>query len=494
MNQNIWITFPELLIWFPLLAGLVTFFIRREKAVKNWALIASLITLGISVASLVYADNSKHFYLNNVSYFWLKYLGSNFTVGLDGMSHLLTALTAVSFPVIFIATSKTSYKNANVFYGLMLLTQSGLMGVFTAADLLVFYFFWELAVIPAYFLCSRWGGERRIQATFKFFVYTFTGSLLMLVGIIYIYMHSVATPMSEHSFSMQAIYTATLSPFEKNCVFCLFFIAFAIKMPVFPFHTWQPDAYEQAPTATTMVLSGIMVKMGVFAVIRWLLPVFPDAVGRFDHIVIGLSVLGMIYASLIAIKQDDLKRFVAYSSIAHIGLMCAAIFTKTEIGLQGVMIQMFSHGINIIGMWIVVDLIEKQTGTRKISELGGIAHKAPALTIFLVVIALANIALPLTNAFVGEFMMFNGLFKFSFWFTAVAGLSIILAAVYTLNMVQKVFYGEANSITVNMHDISFNQKLILAVLVMFIFLFGVYPQPVFDLTKDTVTAILTRIK
>ncbi len=493
-HKDYLITFPELLIWFPLVAGLVAFIIRKEKAVKNWAILSSLITLGISIVSLVYADNTKHFYLNNVSYFWLKYLGSNFSLGLDGMGHMLTALTAVSFPLIFIATNKTSYKNANVFYGLMLLTQSGLMGVFTAMDLLVFYFFWELAVIPVYFLCSRWGGERRIPATFKFFVYTFAGSLLMLVGIIYLYMHTTPTAFADHSFSLNAVYSAALTPVEKNWIFWLFFIAFAIKMPVFPFHTWQPDTYEQAPTATTMVLSGIMVKMGVFAVIRWILPIFPDAVTKFENIVIGLSAIGMIYASLIAIKQDDLKRFVAYSSIAHIGLMCAAIFTKTEIGLQGVMIQMFSHGINIIGMWIVVDLIEKQTGTRKISELGGIAHKAPALTIFLVVIALANIALPLTNAFVGEFMMFNGLFKFNFWYTVFAGLSIILAAVYTLNMVQKVFYGEANSITGNMQDISFNQKLILAVLVVFIFLFGVYPQPVFDLTKDTVAAILTRIK
>lgn len=492
--KNIWITFPELLIWFPLVAGLVAFVIRKEKTVKTWTLLASLITLGISIVSLVYADNTKHFYLNNVSYFWLKYLGSNFSIGLDGMGQLLTALTALAFPVIFIATYKTNYKNANVFYGLMLLTQSGLMGVFTAMDLLVFYFFWELAVIPVYFLCSRWGGERRIQATFKFFVYTFTGSLLMLVGIMYVYMHTMPTAFADHSFSMNAIYSAVLSPTEKNWIFWLFFLAFAIKMPVFPFHTWQPDTYEEAPTATTMVLSGIMVKMGIFAVIRWILPVFPDSVTRFDHIIIGLSLIGMIYASLIAIKQDDLKRFVAWSSIAHIGLMCAAIFTKSDIGLQGVMIQMFSHGINIIGMWIVVDLIEKQTGTRKISELGGIAHQAPALTIFLVIIALANIALPLTNAFVGEFMMFSGLFKFSMVYTSVALVSIILAAVYTLNMVQKVFYGEANTITLQMQDISGNQKFILSVLVIFIFLFGVYPQPLFELTKDTVSAILLRIK
>ena len=492
--KNIWITFPELLTWFPLIAGLVAFMIRKEKTIKTWAIGASLVTLILSVVSILYADNTKYFYLNNVSYFWLRSLGSNFTLGLDGMGRMLTLLTAVAFPVIFIATNKTSYKKANVFYGLMLLTQCGLMGVFTAMDLLVFYFFWELAVIPAYFLCSRWGGERRIQATFKFFVYTFAGSLLMLVGIIYVYQHTAATGAAEHSFALNSMYAAVLSPTEKSWLFWLFFVAFAIKMPVFPFHTWQPDTYEQAPTATTMVLSGIMVKMGVFAVIRWILPIFPDAVTRFDNIVIGLSVTGMIYASLIAIKQDDLKRFVAYSSIAHIGLMCAAIFTKTEMGLQGVMIQMFSHGINIIGMWIVVDLVEKQTGTRKISELGGIAHKAPALTILLVIIALANIALPLTNAFVGEFMMFSGLFKFNMWFAAVAGISIILAAVYTLNMVQKVFYGEANSITGNMQDISFNQKFILSVLVVFIFVFGVYPQPILDLTKDTVMALLTGFK
>ncbi len=491
--QNIWISFPELLVWFPLVAGLVAFALKSDKAVKNWSILASLITLAIAIVSLVFSNPEKYFYLNNVSYFWLKYLGSNFSLGLDGMGHMLTLLTALSFPIIFIATNKTTYRNSNVFYGLMLLTQAGLMGVFSAMDVLVFYFFWELAVIPVYFLCSRWGGEKRIQATFKFFVYTFTGSLLMLVGIIYVYLQTSPSAFSDHSFSLHAFYNVNLIVGDQLWLFWLFFIAFAIKMPIFPFHTWQPDTYEQAPTATTMVLSGIMVKMGVFAVIRWVLPVFPDAVSKFDNMVIGLSVIGMIYASLIAIKQDDLKRFVAYSSIAHIGLMCASIFTNSELGLQGVMIQMFSHGINIIGMWIVVDIIEKQTGSRKISELGGIAHKAPVLTILLVVIALANIALPLTNAFVGEFMMFSGLFKFNMVYTAIALISIILAAVYTLNMVQKVFYGEANSLIENMHDISLRQKMILGVLVVFIFFFGIYPQPIFDLTKDTVEAIFTKI-
>jgi NADH-quinone oxidoreductase subunit M len=491
--QTLGIRFPELLIWSPLIAGLLCFIFKSDRNSKAIALFSSIVTLLISFASLIYADDKQLSGLKD-SYVWMKYLGASFNIGLDGMGHLLTLLTALSFPIIFVATYNTKYKNASAFYGLMLLAQAGLMGVFTAMDALVFYFFWELALIPVYFLCSRWGGEKRIPATFKFFVYTFAGSLLMLIGIIYVYLQTPPTPYSEHSFAISAFYNLRLSFQQQNWLFWLFFIAFAIKMPVFPFHTWQPDTYEQSPTAVTMVLSGIMVKMGVFAVLRWLIPIFPAAVDKYDNIVIGLSVVGMIYASLIAIKQDDLKRLVAYSSIAHIGLMCAAIFSSHKIGVEGVMIQMFSHGINIIGLWIVIDLIEKQTGVRKISQLGGIAHKAPVLTIMLVVIALANIALPLTNAFVGEFMMFNGLFKFNVWYAAVAGISIILAAVYTLNMVQKVFYGETNAVTAMVKEITWEQKIILSVIVVAIFMMGVFPQPMFNLTKDAVTLIIGKGK
>ncbi|WP_462221644.1 complex I subunit 4 family protein [Ferruginibacter sp.] len=485
------VTFPDLLIWLPLIFGLVTFILRKEQHVKAWSLFGSILILMVSSLSLIYSNNKV---LNNESWQWMHEIGASYSIGLDGMGHLLTFLTAFSFPIIFVATYNTTYKNVNAFYGLMLLAQAGLMGVFTAMDALVFYFFWELALIPVYFLCSRWGGEKRIQATFKFFVYTFAGSLLMLIGIIYVYLQTTGNGEVAHSFAWNAFYKVALTYPQQFWLFWLFFIAFAIKMPIFPFHTWQPDTYEQSPAAVTMVLSGIMVKMGVFAVLRWLLPLFPDAVAKYDTLIIGLSVFGMIYASLIAIKQDDLKRLVAYSSIAHIGLMCAAIFSSTSIGVQGVVIQMFSHGINIIGLWIVVDLIEKQTGVRKISQLGGIAHKAPVLTIMLVVIALANIALPLTNAFVGEFMMFSGLFKFNVWYAAIAGVSIILAAVYTLNMVQKVFYGETNAITATVKEIALNEKIILSVIVVAIFLVGVFPQPLFNLTKDAVTVILGKGK
>ena len=487
-----YITFPELLLWFPLISGLVIFFIKDQKDVKTTAFVSSLITLSISIISLRYADNNKFLDYNNVSYEWLKYLGSNFAIGLDGMGHMLTFLTALSYPIIFAATSKTDYKNPNAFYGLMLLAQCGLMGVFVAWDALVFYFFWELALIPVYFLCSRWGGPNRIQATFKFFIYTFTGSLLLLVGIIYVYLHTSGVGESAHSFSITAFYKASLTGKEQLWLFCLFFIAFAVKMPIFPFHTWQPDTYEQSPSATTMVLSGIMVKMGLFGVIRWVLPVFPEALTHFGNIVIGLSVFGMVYASCIALVQNDLKRLVAYSSIAHIGLMSAAIFALNTTALSGVMIQMLNHGINIIALWIVVDIIEKQTGIRKISELGGLANKSATLAIFFVIIALANIALPLTNAFVGEFTMFTGLFQYSKWYTAFAGLSIILSAVYTLNMVQKVFYGEASATFPALHMGS-RQKVVLSLVVLFIIVLGVYPTPVFQVTQTTVSLILARL-
>ncbi len=471
-----------LLILIPLIGGFTAFFIKEEKLVKMWSLAVAFASLAVMSYGLLFAYN-----LDNKVFVaeWLPQFGSSFALLMDGVSSLLCLLTVVAYPIIFASTWKSKYTAPNSFYGLMLLTQAGILGVFLAADGLLFYFFWELALIPVYFLCSKWGGEKRIAVTFKFFIYTFVGSLLMLVGLIYLYYQT-----ADASFSMQSLYEVKLTVTQQAWLFWLFFIAFAVKMPVFPFHTWQPDTYEQSPTAVTMVLSALMVKMGLFAVVRWLIPLFPAGALMFDNVVIGLSVVGMVYASVLAMQQDDLKRLVAYSSIAHIGLMSAALFVNNESGMQGAMIQFFSHGVNVLGMWIVVELIERQFGTRKMSELGGIAQKAPALAILLVVVALANVALPLTNAFVGEFLMFNGLFKFNIWYAAVGGLSIILSAVYTLRMIQKVFFGNENAVTVNTTEINWYEKTSLVVIVAAIFIMGIYPKPVFALVQETVTMIL----
>lgn len=478
-----------LLILIPLIGGFISFFLKEGKMARTWALFISIATLAISLIGLNAKTANNLFF----SASWMGNLGSSFTIQLDGMSQLLCLLTAIAYPIILLATWRTNYSKAHNFFALMLLTQAGLMGVFTSMDALLFYFFWELALIPVYFLCSQWGGERRIQVTFKFFIYTFTGSVLMLIGLLYLYSQ---TP--DHSFAIQSFYDLSLPGATQSWLFWLMFIAFAVKMPIFPFHTWQPDTYEQSPTATTMVLSGIMVKMGVFGVIRWLLPVVPLAAYSWGDVVMSLSVTGIIYASIIAIQQDDLKRLVAYSSIAHIGVMAAAIFAEHKIGLQGVMIQMFNHGVNIIGLWIVVDLIERQFGTRKLSELGGIAQKAPVLTTLLVIIAMANISLPLTNAFVGEFMMFAGIFgsavtKYNIVFAVLAMLSIILVAVYTLNMIQKVFFGNTNTLTAAAKDIRLNEKFVLGFIVVLIFVAGVYPQPLLNLTNGFVDSILKEV-
>jgi len=482
---------PVLLILIPLLSGLFAFFIKNEKTVRSWALFSAFITLIISLLGLSFFKEEK--FLQH-SYEWMGTIGSNFSVKMDGMGQILCLLTALAYPLVFLSTWKSNYKNANNFFALMLLAQAGLMGVFLSTDALLFYFFWELALVPMYFLCSQWGGEKRIQVTFKFFIYTFTGSVLMLVGIIYLH-----TQTTDHSFSIESFYKLgnSLNQKTQNWLFWLFFIAFAIKMPVFPFHTWQPDTYEQSNTATTMILSGVMVKMGVFATIRWLLPVLPISSFQWGDVVTSLAIIGMIYASLIAIRQDDLKRLVAYSSIAHIGLMVATIFSETQIGMQGVMIQMFNHGINIIGLWIIVELIERQFGTRKISELGGLAQKAPTMAILFVIIALANIALPLTNGFVGEFMMFSGIFTsqithYNILFTILAGLCIIFAAVYTLNMIRKVFYGNINTLTSAAQDIKLNEKIALGIIVILIFWIGVYPNTMFHITNEISESILKK--
>ena len=480
---------PVLLIIIPLLTGLAAFFIKNEKAVRSWALVASLATFVVSLLGLTVLRDAN--YLEHHGE-WLSMIGSSIALKLDGLGQVLCLLNALAFPIIFIATQNTRYTKPNSFFGLMLLSQAGMMGVFLAMDALLFYFFWELALIPVYFLCSRWGGERRIQVTFKFFVYTFLGSLLMLVGILYIY---AKTP--DQSFSIESFYKAgsSLRTANQSLMFWLFFLAFAIKIPIFPFHTWQPDTYEQSATPVTMVLSGVMVKMGVLGLIRWILPLVPIAAYSWGDVVSTMAVIGMIYASLIAIRQDDMKRLVAYSSIAHMGLMVLAIFSENKLGMQGVMIQMFNHGINIIGLWILIEVIERQYGTRKMSELGGLAQKAPAMAILFVIMALANIALPLTNAFVGEFLMFSGIFgsaftKFNIVFTVAAGVCIILAAIYTLNMVRKTFYGEGNARTLTGIDLSLNEKLSLGVIVVLIFWLGVYPQTVLNITSEISDQIL----
>jgi NADH-quinone oxidoreductase subunit M len=381
---------------------------------------------------------------------WIPTLGINYAVGMDGISMLLVLLTTVLTPLIIFSSSESD--RPKWFFALVLFMQMALVGVFTATDGFLFYVFWELALIPIYFICLGWGAEGREKITFKFFLYTLTGSLLMLVALVYLYLQ---TP-GEHSFSLLALMEAghAQSAEVQSWLFWGLFLAFAIKIPIFPFHTWQPDTYTNAPTGGTMLLSGIMLKMGIYGVMRWLLPLVPAGVEEWADVAIVLSIIGIIYASLIAMAQKDLKRLIAFSSIAHVGLIAAGCFSMNAQGMQGAMMQMLSHGINVIGLFYIVHLIEERTSTRNLDLLGGVRSISPVFATVFMIIMMASVALPLTNGFVGEFLLINGLFQINAWYAAFAGLTIILGAVYMLSAYRKSMLGEAQGVTVNFPELN----------------------------------------
>ncbi|MGQ0829778.1 MAG: complex I subunit 4 family protein [Bacteroidota bacterium] len=479
-----------LLIFFPLVAVLLLLLVKGVQA-KNIALGAAIIELAISIFALTQFQHNASTQFE-ISYDWIKSLGITFHVGMDGISMLLVLLTTFLVPIIILTSLKSEYKNPSAFYSLILAMQMALIGVFVSLDGFLFYIFWELALIPIYFICLLWGGENRAKITFKFFVYTLAGSLLMLAGLIYLYQHTGGV----HTFDIKALYKAGqgLDVVHQGYVFWAMFMAFAIKMPVFPFHTWQPDTYTVAPTQGTMLLSGIMLKMGTYGVIRWLLPVAPLGVEHWMNTAIILSVTGIIYASCIAIVQKDFKRLIAYSSIAHVGLIAAGILVLNVQGMQGAMIQMISHGINVVGLFFIVDLIQKRTGSREIALLGGIRNLNPQFAVLFLIVLLGSVALPLTNGFIGEFLLLNGVYQYNAWIAAFAGLSVILGAVYMLRSYQSIMLGETTSMTSSFAPLSGSEKVVLIIICAAIIMFGVYPKPLLDISEPAVIQLVEQVQ
>lgn len=477
-----------LLLFWPALAGLLVLLLKGEAA-KKVAFGAAVIEFLIAVyAAVSFNPNAgTQFELNQP---WIENAGISFHIGMDGISLLLVLLTAFLVPLIILSSFKHLYNNAGTFYALILFMQTGMIGSFVALDAFVFYFFWEVALIPIYFICGIWGGERRVPVTFKFFIYTIFGSLFMLVGFVYLYFQTPGT----HTSDISAFYQLALSPENQSWVFWFIFLAFAIKMPVFPFHTWQPDTYTEAPTPGTMLLSGIMLKMGIYGVIRWLLPVVPAGVAQWADVVLVLAIIGIIYGAIIAIRQNDLKRLTAFSSISHVGLIAAGLFTLNIQGLQGAMIQMLSHGINVVGMFFLIDIIFRRTGTREIKALGGITQYAKAFTICFMIILLGTVALPLTNGFVGEFLLLQGVFQHNYIMGGVAGITIILGAVYLLRMFQRVMFGEANSITATFTDLTASELAVLIPLIIMVLWIGLHPNTFLSISEPAVQNLLAIIK
>jgi NADH-quinone oxidoreductase subunit M len=474
-----------ILLFLPLVTALIT--ACSGKAAKTVALLSSIASLALTLILVgqFVPDSSTQFAVN---FSWIESLGIRFHAGIDGISMITVLLTNVLIPIIILASLKHEHKNPHAFYGLVLFMQSGLLLVFTAMDAFLFYIGWEAALIPIYFICAIWGGRDRIRINMKFFVYTTGGSLFMLLGIIYLYLQNPA-----HNFDIQAFYNVELDATQQGWVFWAFFIAFAIKMPIFPFHTWQPDTYTEAPATGTMLLSGIMLKMGIYGVIRWILPVVPLGVQEWGNTAMILSIIGIVYASIIAFKQRNAKRLVAYSSIAHVGLISAGIFALNAQGLQGAMIQMLSHGINVVGLFFVLDIISSRIKTNTIEELGGIAKVAPKLAIVFLIVILGTIALPGTNGFIGEFLLLLGVYQYGLWAAVIAGLTIIFGAVYMLRMYQGIMLGKTNDLTIGFKDIQGSERWTLYIICALVIALGVYPKPILHLSEASVQHLLEQV-
>jgi len=474
------------LLLIPIIVAIPLALIKQAGLAKWLALFSSVVVLGLTIKLLIaFVPDASVQFETNVP--WIPTLGIHFHIGADGISLPLIILTNTLIPLILLSTFRQAYKGN--FYALVLFMQTGLLLVFTALDAFLFYVGWEIALIPIYFICGLWGGQHKARVTLKFFIYTFSGSLLMLIAIIYLY-----TQVPTANYELKSFYELALDEKTQRYIFWAFFIAFAIKMPMIPFHTWQPDTYVEAPTAGTMLLSGIMLKMGVYGLIRWLLPIAPLGVNQYGGIALALAVIGIVYASIIAFKQQDIKRLIAYSSIAHVGLIAAGVLVWNVQSMQGAMLQMINHGISVVGLFFVIEIIYRQLGTRDMQLLGGIAKPAPTLAITFLIIVLGAIGLPLTNGFVGEFLLLTGIYQAGIWVAAFAGLTIILGAVYMLRMYQGVMLGEVNQQTQGFKDVNGVDLLVLGIIVIFIVAIGIYPKPLLHLSEAAITNLVEQIR
>jgi NADH-quinone oxidoreductase subunit M len=476
-------------------SGLV--FALKNKSSKIVALLLTILQLGITIcmmASFNHGPTVDSALQYEIQYPWSDYIRSTIHFGIDGMSMLLVLLTNLLVLFIILSSFNEKKSYSNNFYALILLMQFGLLGVFTALDGLLFYIFWEITLIPIWFIAGLWGqDDKKFSFTTKFFVYTFVGSLFMLLGLIFVYTHSA-------SFALTDLYNAQLTVTEQNFVFWFIFFAFAVKLPIFPFHTWQADTYTYSPTQGSMLLSGIMLKMAVYGLLRYLLPITPLAIaGTSGGIAIMLAVFGIIYGALIAIIQNDAKRIIAFSSLSHVGLIVAGIFASAILTLhgkftfeggQGAMVQSFAHGINVVGLFYCADILYKRFKTRDIRQMGGLAKVAPKFALFFMIIMLGSLGVPLTNGFIGEFILIKSVFDYSVILGVISGLTVILAAAYLLRFYGKAMFGKGNpEILTSMKDLSGVEFAVLGTIAILVLAFGVYPQCVLDMVNSSLEFI-----
>jgi len=469
---------------------------RREEHYRWIALIATAATFVVSLLLLrgVGASGAELRFEENVS--WIGYIGSRYHVAVDGVSLWLVLLTTLLMPISVLSSWTAIHKRQLSYYAFLLILESAMIGVFVSFDLLLFYLFFEASLVPMFFLIGIWGGERRIYAAVKFFIYTAVGSLLMLVGIISLY-------FIYHTFDyvtlLQALAATPLTDRAEFWLFLAFALAFCIKVPLFPFHTWLPDAHTEAPTAGSVILAGVLLKMGTYGLMRFNLALFPNAARWWAPVIITLAVIGIIYGALVAMVQPDVKRLVAYSSVSHMGFVVLGLFSFTELGMQGALYQMLNHGVPTGALFLFVGFIYERRHTRQISEFGGLAKPMPWFSTLFVFASLSSIGLPFLNGFVGEFFILLGTWTSRAvghpWVTTMlAATGVIWAAVYMLWMLQRVVFGQiTNPENEGLSDLNKRELGLLVPLLVLMLFMGVYPRVFLDRSKPSVEVIRARV-
>jgi NADH-quinone oxidoreductase subunit M len=485
----------SLVTFLPLAGAVVIAFLGRNRtAMARWVALATSLLIFLLSLQLFFSFSPAQSGMQFVEQHpWILVPPINYHLGVDGLSVMLILLTSFLTPLGVLVSWTSISRRVKEFFIFLLALETGMIGVFASLDLILFFLFWEVMLIPMYFLIGVWGHERRIYAAVKFILYTMLGSALMLVGILYLYNLTGTFDLPRILDHLSD--TQLLTPRAERWLFLAFFVAFAIKVPLFPFHTWLPDAHVEAPTAGSVILAGVLLKMGTYGLLRFCLPLFPQASREFAPFVIILAIVGIIYGALVAMVQPDLKKLVAYSSVAHLGFCVLGIFVFNIQGIEGSIYQMFNHGVSTGALFILVGLLYDRRHTRLISEFGGLATSLPVYSTFFLIVTLSSLGLPMLNGFVGEFLIVVGAYQRRALYAALAAVGVVLAAVYLLWMYQRVFYGEIrNEKNRNLPDCNAREKLLLAVVVAVILAMGVYPQPFLRRMDRSVAAVLRRVE
>ncbi len=483
------VSFPLLssIIWLPTVGAILMLFFQSERSVKIVALTTTIISFLVSLLLLAgWVNDSSMQFQENLA--WIPQLDINYHLGVDGISLFLVLLTTLFGPIVVLFSWNNVKDNLKAYLFLLLTQQTGMLGVFLSLDLVLFFIFWEFTLIPMYFLIGRWGGKNRVYAAVKFFLYTMAGSALMLVVILLLY-------WKQGSFDWMVLQQAPMDVRFQTWAFVAFALAFAIKIPLFPFHTWLPDAHVQAPTAGSVILAGVLLKMGTYGFLRFNLPLFPDATHLYTPLLAVLAIIGILYGALVALVQKDVKSLVAYSSIAHLGFVMLGIVSLTAQGVSGAVLQGVNHGLSTGALFLMIGMVYDRRHTRLLSEYGGLWKKAPVWSALFIIVVLASVGLPGLNGFVGEFAILVGAFQANPWWAVFATLGVIFAAWYLLTAVRGMVQGpldeEKNG---NLTDLTKREILLLAPLVILFFVIGLFPGFFFDKINPAVDALLQTVQ